>query len=146
MNCLLRVFLAPRATSELLLRSCFCWHDFRNQASKNSLARASYRAVLLPGTCPERPQDAPGGKKKEFSSIQNFSPPAPSKFYTVHLVQRQPRIKPRFAEIPQETRAPREPLEEREGIVGRALPGADAVVADTRPKNDGAVKPHRVAR
>ena len=37
---------------------------------ETNFARPSYRAVLLPGTCPERPQDAPGGKKKEFSSIQ----------------------------------------------------------------------------
>ena len=93
-----------------------------------------------------RPQDAPGGKKKEFSSIQFLGPPSPSKFYTVHLVQRQPRTKTRFAEIPQETRAPREPLEEGKGVVGRALPGADAVVSYTRPKNDGAVEPQRVAR
>ena len=37
---------------------------------ETNFSRPSYRAVLLPGTCPERPQDAPGGRKKEFSSIQ----------------------------------------------------------------------------
>ena len=65
----------------------------------------------------------------------------------LELVQRQPRTKKtRFAEVSQETRAPREALEEGKGVVGRALPGADGVVSYTRPKNDGAVKPQRIAR
>ena len=64
----------------------------------------------------------------------------------LELEQRQPRTKTRFAEVSQETRAPREALEEREGIVGRPLPGANGVVSYTRPKNDRAVQPSGIAR
>ena len=63
-DCLLRI-LAPRATSESRFLQARALEPI-----ETNFARPSYRAVLLPGTCPERPQDAPGGRKKEFSSIQ----------------------------------------------------------------------------
>ena len=59
------------------------------------------------------------------------------------IEQRRPHQKNAIGGPSENTALQRGPLEEVQ-VVGRALPGADAVVADTC-KNDGAVKP-RIAR
>ncbi len=86
--------LAPRATSELLLLAR------RQESRENSLACA----CLLPGGPVTRgvsgeASGRPRRKEKGIFVDTIFRPPSPSKFYTVHLVQRQPRTKKtRFAE------------------------------------------------